>query len=106
LAILISFLCAAFTGWYAWDTHEMRLDAQRAAMTQAEESKQARAAAERSAQAAERSAGAAERSMSIFRELVAMWRGSASDVRAITRLDLKPDIRINATLYPIKTPTG
>jgi hypothetical protein len=105
VAIMVSFLCAVFTGWYAWDTHQMRLYAEKASSTQAEEAKETRAASERSAQAAERSAGAAEQSIFLSRELVATWRGSASDARAVARLDLEPDVRVNATLYPIKTST-
>jgi hypothetical protein len=106
VAILVSALCAAFTAWYAWDTHQMRLDAEKSGRMQAEEMKQARAAVEQSAKAAERSAEAAEKNISVFRELAATWRGSASDARAIARLDLEPEIRVYATLYPIKTPTG
>ena len=103
VAIIVSFICAVFTGWYAWDTHQMRLDVEKATRMQAEDTRRARAASERSARAAESSAGAAGQSISLFRELVATWRRSASDARAIARLDLEPDVRVDATLYPIKT---
>ena len=51
-AIFAALAAAAFTGWYAWDTHGMRIDAQIAAKKQIDDVKLAREAAQRSADAA------------------------------------------------------
>ena len=59
-ALPVAIAAAAFTGWYAWDTHQMRLDARRASERQTADIQHSRAASERSAMAAERSAAAAE----------------------------------------------
>ena len=59
VAIVASVAAAGSTGWYAWDTHEMRIDAQEASRKQTDDVKRARDAAEKSASAAEKSAGAA-----------------------------------------------
>ncbi len=59
-ALLVALAAATFTGWYAWDTHQMRLGSQKDAVKQNAEIQRSRAASERSATAAERSAAAAE----------------------------------------------
>jgi hypothetical protein len=62
-ALLVALAAAGFTGWYAWDTHQMRLDARRAAEEQSADTRHSRVASERSAEAAERSAKAAEEAL-------------------------------------------
>jgi hypothetical protein len=68
VAILASLAAAIFTGFYAWDTHGMRLDAQEAARKQSEDVKRARQAAEKSAVAAEKSAAAADKLADAMKE--------------------------------------
>jgi hypothetical protein len=52
-AILVALSAAVFTGWYAWDTHQIRLESQRTGERQNVEIQHSRAASERSAAAAE-----------------------------------------------------
>jgi hypothetical protein len=88
LAILASVAAAGFTGWYAWDTHGMRLDAQDAAKKQAQDVKLAREAAERSANAAvllgegmKKSANAAQQSAELAGKTVAVMQNIAGFAR-------------------------
>lgn len=76
-AILASLAAAGFTGWYAWDTHGMRTDAEKAAKEQREDVKQAREAAQRSARASEqlaegmdKTSASAEKSAEFAKETV------------------------------------
>jgi hypothetical protein len=62
-ALLVSLAAATITAWYAWETHQMRIDARRAAEHQSADTKHSRIASERSSDAAERSAKAAEEAL-------------------------------------------
>ena len=78
-ALLVSLAAAAFTGWYAWDTHAMRVEARIAAEKQTVDIQHSRIASERSATAAERSARAAE---DVLRQTVEGGRARLSHVLA------------------------
>jgi hypothetical protein len=111
-AILASAVAAAFTGWYAWDTHGMRVDAQKAANRQEADVRVARDAAVRSAdaailladgmkksaEAAQTSAELAKQSVQAFRDLSVTQRNQLIASERNFRLDQRPRIDFEVTL--------
>jgi len=89
-AIVASLSAAAFTGWYAYDTHGMRVDAQEAAKKQGEDVKRAREAAEKSADAAQKSAEAASGTVAAMKDLVATGKTQVEDSRRMFEEDQRP----------------
>src|SRR5690242_18673689 len=84
-AILISLLSAGFTGWYAWDNHKIRIENQQASAKQADDTRRAREAAEKSARAAESFAETMKQSAKATSDGVEFQKENVAAMRQLVR---------------------
>ena len=111
-AILAALLAAGFTGWYAWDTHGLRFEAQEAAKKQAQYVKLSAEAAQKSADAAvllaegmkqsaeagKDSAALARQSVEAYRQLVRTQQKQGTDSVRMFQLDQRPRLTFDVSV--------